>query len=250
MALSRGCRPHFHPPAGLPRREILAGGRGSIPRGGAAADRLFRGLRLPLSSLCQRLSPRVGEQPPPPCATSTALCSYQRTFPACTHSTSAFLRLPPSPACVLAGGSASRGSTFRVSKGAPHSLAPTPPPLAILAPLTPLWTAARLPQLLGSPPSPFWPPSPPSRRGPCLRAQVPSSTRREAKEDPPHDPCRAQDPPTAARRQFLHHTHSTYFHPPPTHTWPPDTRAFLSPPPPSGHMTPPHVALASEALGR
>ena len=82
MALSRGCRPHFHPPAGLPRREILAGGRGSIPRGGAAADRLFRGLRPPLSSLCQRGSPRVGEQPPPPCATSTALCSYPSTSPA------------------------------------------------------------------------------------------------------------------------------------------------------------------------
>ena len=74
------------------------------------------------------------------------------------------------------------------------SLAPPPPPLTLTALLLPPWVAAHLAQLLGAPPLPFWTPSPPSPRGPCSRAQVPTRARREAEEDP-------KTPPRAPRQQ-------------------------------------------------
>ncbi len=71
------------PASWAPLASMLAGGRGSIPRGGAAADHLSEGSRrreAPLVGSIQR--PRNGEQPPAPCSICIAFASCPRVPPA------------------------------------------------------------------------------------------------------------------------------------------------------------------------
>jgi len=87
------------PVSWAPPARMLAGGRGSIPRGGAAADHPFTGSRRRRAPRVIAKDPRVGEQPPPPCVTSIAPYACPRTSPALPHSRPAFQRSSPSPSC-------------------------------------------------------------------------------------------------------------------------------------------------------
>ena len=88
----------IRPVSWAPPARMLAGGRGSIPRGGAAADHPFTGSRRRRAPRVIAKDPRVGEQPPPPCVTSIAPYACPRTSPACTCPAPAFLHSSPSPA--------------------------------------------------------------------------------------------------------------------------------------------------------
>ena len=87
----------IRPVSWAPPARMLAGGRGSIPRGGAAADHPFTGSRRRRAPRVIAKDPRVGEQPPPPCVTSIAPYACPRTSPALPHSRPAFQRSSPSP---------------------------------------------------------------------------------------------------------------------------------------------------------
>ena len=87
------------PVSWAPPARMLAGGRGSIPRDGAAAGRRFTGSRRRRAPRVIAKDPRVGEQPPPPCVTSIAPYACPRTSPASPHSPLAFQRSSPSPSC-------------------------------------------------------------------------------------------------------------------------------------------------------
>ena len=89
----------IRPVSWAPPARMLAGGRGSIPRGGAAADHPFTGSRRRRAPRVIAKDPRVGEQPPPPCVTSIAPYACPRTSPALPHSRPAFQRSSPSPSC-------------------------------------------------------------------------------------------------------------------------------------------------------
>ena len=151
----------IRPVSWAPPARMLAGGRGSIPRGGAAADRRLR---------APTVAKHLVSTPPTSCHVSSPRLHARvasRAAPALAPPLPHHTRPPLSSArhlLPLAFGShaASRRVDFwGRRKMRPRALPQPRPRSPFEQPYGPLWLTARLAQLLVPPPSLFWPPSPP-----------------------------------------------------------------------------------------